>query len=164
MKVIEPPNKEKVEVIEFNQANDECRYCPCCGADFYGKKSRITREEYTVTTKHMFYIQTYKVMKYDCNKCGCKYESEPYNYEAQPLIKDDFFKEFVLILSVIGYIVSFIMGLILSIIDGSIIPFLAALWVIILISMNLYAHFNCYKQYNKNKFKPYKVYKKIGDQ
>lgn len=162
MKVIEPPNKEKVEVIEFNQANDECRYCPCCGADFYGKKSNITREEYTVTTKHMFYIQTHKVMRYNCSKCGCKYESEPYNYEAFSIIDDEDSEVYISVFSVLGMIISAMMALVG--VAKSIIIFLTiGCSLIMLIGLYLYLCFNYYKKYNKNKFKPYKVYKKIGD-
>lgn len=162
MKVIEPPNKEKIEVIEFNQANNECKYCPCCNTHFYEKKSNITRKEYTVTKKHMLYIQTYKVMRYSCDSCGCKYESEPYNYEAYSIMDNEDSDVYISVFSILGMIISAMIALV-GIAKSTIILLTIGCSLIMLIGVYLYLCFNYYKKYNKNKFKPYKVYKNIGD-
>lgn len=160
MTIIEPPDKEKIEIIEFNQVNEECRYCPCCGADFFESSDHplnkpIKREEVKLEESHLFWINNCKVMRYHCRNCGCKYESEHYNNEATP--PEDY-----------GFSIYFIYAFcicftIIGIFKNLEVLLISQIFVFLINTTRLILYMNVYKKHNKNRFKPYKVYKKIGD-
>ena len=80
--------RSKAEVDKFKEnariANEGCGACPGCGetGSLHVAKDGITgidSHSYTwqvgfLNTKHM------KVDRYSCYTCGCKWESEPYEY------------------------------------------------------------------------------------
>lgn len=152
MKILEPPRKERIEIIAKNQAEKECETCPCCGRTIFDDRQCIVCYERLHKKAHFFWNEVYSTTEYHCLHCGCKYETEPYNIKAYPA--DDNFL-------LIGYALSavFLIFTIASIV-------FAILGIIILIG-TIILHYiiqDTYKKHGQNnEFKPYHVYKKGGD-
>lgn len=86
MRITRPSYSEDPNYISKKLALDECKICPSCKStavyprkDNYGN---LFPDEYT--DYRLFWNMKFKRMVYTCPDCGCEYESDPYDYSAEP--------------------------------------------------------------------------------
>ena len=151
MRVIEPPRKERIEIIAKNQAEKECETCPCCGRTIFEDRQCIVWNEKSHDKAHFFWNEVYSTTEYHCLHCGCKYETEPYNIKAYPQ-EDE--------LLIPGYALSIMF---LTFTKISIVFTIIGIAILILTIVLHYFIRNAYKKHGQNnEFKPYHVYKKAS--
>lgn len=154
MRVIEPPRKERIEIIAKKQAEKECETCPCCGRTIFENIQCIVWNEQSHNKEHFFWNEVYSTTEYHCLHCGCKYETEPYNIKAYPQEKYD---GFLVICWVASLVFSF------ALFYGYLLAGIAGIIGLIMTIIITWMYENTYKKYNRNnEFKPYHVYKKVS--
>lgn len=153
MRVIQPPAKENIKAIEYKQAIEECKYCPCCGSDNIDTITSIFPNEYRKI--HFFWDEKYTTKEFRCRQCGCKFESDPYDTDTSVGEIFMFTIKVIYILCVIIFLLGVEIGAIAISISGIIVILNTTL---LLIGNNIYK-----KHKIKYTFQPYEVHRKIGD-
>ena len=76
MKILRPTNAEDPRRIQKLIALKECEKCPYCG------NSELDSGSYDYTKYHLFWKERYNTTKFYCEDCGCKFESDPYDFRS----------------------------------------------------------------------------------
>lgn len=88
MRIIKPSENEDPRKIQKELALKECYQCPVCkSSNVYavGQDScSCTVDANVYTEHHMFWNKEYTRIEYICASCKCHYESDPFDYCAEP--------------------------------------------------------------------------------
>ena len=79
MRITKPPRTEDPRAIQEQQALRGMDTCPSCHS-----KSIWTKEIKEYTEHHFTWAKKWDCTVCKCMKCECVYESDPYNYRAEP--------------------------------------------------------------------------------
>ena len=165
MRIIKPSTNEDPRLLQKQMALEECEVCPSCSS----KDSIIPTETYDYTETHLFWSKQWTRMEFKCCECGCEFESDPYDFEANPRINPDYlFCDSFLIIT--GCVVLIIAGILMflssgattfSDILGSILFIIGSLGIVFwtvyaILSSNIYKKHQFY-----NDFEPQEVHRDI---
>lgn len=111
MKITKPANSENPKIIQRKLALSECEKCPCCGSN----RSHLDSQQYTYTNTHFLWKETWEVMEFTCRKCGCEFESDPYDFDSKP--KGTYMMS---IITGLTGVTSFVSGIVMLAIDAQV--------------------------------------------
>lgn len=79
MRITKPPRTEDPRVIQKQQALRGMYTCPSCHS-----KEVWDRGTMEYTERHLTWLKKWDRAVFKCLECHCQYESDPYNYRAEP--------------------------------------------------------------------------------
>lgn len=83
MLITKPRDSEDPRRLQKKLAFAGCNKCPECGEVLRNE------QEYNEYRRHLFWYEKSSVTKYICKSCGCHYETDPYDFEPQPVELDE---------------------------------------------------------------------------